>query len=42
VNVTQAVGWNVGTCRLDDKGATQAETLQECEYRCEAQGRMVP
>jgi len=42
VNLTQAFVWNVGTCRLDDKGETQAETLQESEYRCEAQGRMTP
>jgi hypothetical protein len=42
VNLTQAFVWNVGTCRLDVKGETQAETLQESEYRCEAQGRMIP
>lgn len=42
VNLTQAFVWNVGTCRLDDKGETQAETLQESEYRSEAQGRMTP
>ena len=42
VNLAQAFVWNVGTCRLDDKGETQAETLQESEYRCKAQGRMAP
>ena len=42
VNLTQAFVWNVGTCRLDVKGETQAENLQESEYRCEAQGRMAP
>ena len=42
VNLTQAFVWNMGTCRLDVKGATQAEILQESEYRCEAQGRMAP
>jgi len=42
VNLTQAFVWNVGTCRLDDKGETQAETLQESEYRSKAQGRMAP
>jgi hypothetical protein len=31
----------VGTCRLDTKGAIQAENLRESEYRCEAQGRMI-
>ncbi len=42
MNLTQASVWNVGTCLLDVKGATQAEILQESEYQCEAQGRMIP
>ncbi len=42
VSLIQAHGRNLGTCRLDVKGATQAETPQECEYRCEAQGRSNP
>ena len=42
VILIQAFVWNVGTCRLDAKGATQAETPQESEYRCEAQGRSNP
>jgi len=29
VNMNQAVVWNVGTCRSDDKGETQVETPQE-------------
>ena len=29
VNLTQALVWNVRTCRLDAKGETQAEKLQE-------------
>jgi len=29
MNLTQAFVWNVGTCRLDDKGEAQAENLQE-------------
>lgn len=41
VNLTQAFVWNVGSCRLDVKGATQAEILRESEYRCEAQWRMI-
>jgi len=41
MNLTQASVWNVGTCRLDVKGETQAENLQESEYRCKAQGRTV-
>ena len=41
MNLTQAFVWNVGTCRLDVKGATQAELLQESEYQCKAQGRMI-
>ena len=28
VNVDQALVWNVGTCRLDDKGEIQGEALQ--------------
>jgi hypothetical protein len=40
MNLAQAFMWNVGTCRLDVKGETQVETLQEFEYQCEAQGRM--
>jgi len=42
MNLTQAFVWNVGTCRLDVKGETQAETLQESEYQGEAQGRITP
>jgi hypothetical protein len=42
VSLIQAFVWNVGTCRFDAKGATQAETPQESEYRCEAQGRSNP
>ncbi len=42
MNLTQAFVWNMGTCCLNDKGATQAEILQESEYRSEAQGRMIP
>ena len=34
--------WNLGTCRLDAKGAIQAENPQDSEYRCEAQGRSNP
>ena len=30
--------WNVGACRFDVMGATQAETQQEFECQCEAQG----
>jgi hypothetical protein len=33
---------NVGTCRLDAKGAIQAETPQGSEYRGEAQGQSHP
>ena len=39
VTLIQASAWNVGTCRLDVKGAIQVEPPQESEYRCEAQGR---
>ena len=39
VNLTQASVRNVGTCRLDGKGAIQVEAPQGSEYRCEAQGR---
>ena len=42
VSLIQAQMWNLGTCRLDAKGATQAEIPQEAEYRCEAQGRSNP
>jgi len=35
----QASAWNVGTCRLDGKGAIQVEDPQESEYRSKAQGR---
>jgi len=41
MNLAQAFVWNMGTCRLDAKGDSQAEILQEIEYRCKAQGRMV-
>ena len=33
VSLIQAFVWNVGTCRLDAKGDTQAEIPQESEYR---------
>jgi hypothetical protein len=39
VTLIQAFARNVGTCRLDVKGAIQVENPQESEYRCEAQGR---
>jgi hypothetical protein len=39
VNVAQASVWNVGTCRLDEKGAIRVADPQGSEYRCEAQGR---
>jgi hypothetical protein len=39
VTLIQASARNVGTCRLDVKGAIQVEDPQESEYRCEAQGR---
>jgi hypothetical protein len=39
VTLIQASARNVGTCRLDVKGAIQVENPQESEYRCEAQGR---
>ena len=39
MTLIQASAWNVGTCRLDVKGAIQVETPRESEYRCEAQGR---
>ena len=42
VNLTQALVWNMGTCCFNAKGDTQAETLQESEYRGEAQGRITP
>ena len=42
VNLTQAFVWNMGTCCFNGKGETQAEILQESEYRCEAQGRITP
>lgn len=42
VSLILAQMWNLGTCRLDAKGATQAEIPQESEYRCEAQGRSNP
>ena len=42
VSLIQAQMWNLGTCRLDVKGATQAENPQESEYRCGAQGRSNP
>jgi hypothetical protein len=37
VTIVLALVWNLGICRFDVKGAVQAETLQELEYRCEAQ-----
>ena len=42
VNIIQASGWNLGTCRSDVKGAVQAEEPRELEYRCGAQGRSNP
>ena len=39
MTLIQASAWNVGTCRLDDKGAIQVEDPQGSEYRSEAQGR---
>ena len=42
VSLILAQVWNLGTCRLDAKGAIQAEIPQESEYRCEAQGRSNP
>lgn len=42
VSRIRALVWNVGTCRLDAKGAMQAETPQVLEYRCEAQGQSNP
>lgn len=38
-NLVRALMWNVGTCRPDVKGGTQAEDPQGSEYRCRAQGR---
>jgi hypothetical protein len=42
VSLILAQVWNLGTCCLDAKGATQAEIPQVSEYRCEAQGRSNP
>src|ERR1700694_3040451 len=42
VSVILAQVRNLGTCRLDAKGATQAAIPRESEYRCEAQGRSNP
>jgi hypothetical protein len=42
VSLILAQVWNLGTCRLDVKGATQAAIPQASEYRCEAQGRSNP
>jgi len=39
VNLVRALMWNVGTCRPDVKGGTQAEDPQGSEYRSRAQGR---
>ena len=39
VSPFQARVRNLGTCRLDAKGAVQVEEPQGPEYRCEAQGR---
>jgi hypothetical protein len=39
VTIIQALVRNLGICRFDVKGAAQAETPQESEYRCEAQRR---
>ena len=39
MTLIRAFARNVGTCRLDVKGAIQEENPQESEYRCEAQGR---
>jgi hypothetical protein len=39
VNVTRASAWNVGTWRLDVKGARQVVVPQASEYRGGAQGR---
>jgi len=39
VSPFQARVRNLGTCRLDVKGAVQVEDPQGPEYRCEAQGR---
>jgi len=42
VSPFQARVRNLGTCRLDVKGAVQVEDPQGPEYRCEAQGRINP
>jgi hypothetical protein len=42
VSLILAYVWNLGTCRLDEKGATQVAIPQVSEYRCEAQGRSNP
>ena len=42
VSPFQAQVRNLGTCRLDAKGAAQVEAPQGPEYRCEAQGRITP
>lgn len=42
VSMIRALVWNVGTCRLDAKGAIQAEIPQGSEYRREAQGQSNP
>ena len=42
MSLIQALVWNVGTCRLDAKGATQAEIPRGSEYRGEAQRRSNP
>ena len=39
VNLVWALMLNVGTCRPDVKGGTQAEDPLGLEYRCRAQGR---
>lgn len=38
MSTTQALAWNVGTCRE----RRRAETLRAPEYQCGAQGQMVP
>jgi hypothetical protein len=42
VSVIQACGWNVGTCRLDAKGAPRVVAPPAAEYRREVQGRNTP
>ena len=42
VSPIQARVRNLGTCRLDVKGAVQVEAPRGPEYRCETQGRNDP